>query len=146
QPGAARRLCRFPRCGQHHAMGVCTARRAVNVRGGRMIDGEALLARLAGPLKGIRGRFTPNSGMDKITWFRAGGPAEVLFQPADEEDLIAFMKAVPADVPVNVVGIGSNLLVRDGGIPGFVVRLSAKGFGEVAAVSDTRIRAGAAAP
>jgi len=111
-----------------------------------MIDGEALLARLAGPLKGIRGRFTPNSGMDKITWFRAGGPAEVLFQPADEEDLIAFMKAVPADVPVNVVGIGSNLLVRDGGIPGFVVRLSAKGFGEVAAVSDTRIRAGAAAP
>lgn len=111
-----------------------------------MTDGDALLARLAGPLAGIRGRFTPNAGMDKITWFRAGGPAEVLFQPADEDDLVAFLKAVPADVPVSVVGIGSNLLVRDGGIAGFVVRLSAKGFGDAEAVSATRIRAGAAAP
>jgi UDP-N-acetylmuramate dehydrogenase len=111
-----------------------------------MIDGEALLARLAGPLAGIRGRFTANSGMDKITWFRAGGPAEVLFQPADEDDLAAFLKAVPAEVPVSVVGIGSNLLVRDGGIPGFVIRLSAKGFGDVAKDSETRIRAGAAVP
>jgi len=111
-----------------------------------MINGEALLARLSGPLTGIRGRFTPNSGMEKITWFRVGGPAEVLFQPADADDLVAFLKAVPADVPVSVVGIGSNLLVRDGGIPGFVVRLSAKGFGDVEAISGTRIRAGAAAP
>jgi UDP-N-acetylmuramate dehydrogenase len=111
-----------------------------------MIDGEALLARLSGPLAGLRGRFTPNAGMDRITWFRAGGLAEVLFQPADEDDLAAFMQAVPADVPVMVVGIGSNLLVRDGGIPGFVVRLSAKGFGEAEAVSPTRIRAGAAVP
>ncbi len=84
--------------------------------------------------------------MDKITWFRVGGPAEVLFQPADEADLVRFLEAVPADVPVSVVGIGSNLLVRDGGIRGFVVRLSAKGFGEVESVSQTRIRAGAAAP
>jgi UDP-N-acetylmuramate dehydrogenase len=111
-----------------------------------MTDGEALLQRLSGPLAGIRGRFTPNAGMDKITWFRAGGPAEVLFQPADQEDLVAFLKAVPVEVPVLVVGIGSNLLVRDGGIPGFVVRLSAKGFGDVEAISETRIRAGAAAP
>jgi UDP-N-acetylmuramate dehydrogenase len=111
-----------------------------------MTDGEALLQRLSGPLAGIRGRFTPNAGMDKITWFRAGGPAEVLFQPADEDDLVAFLKAVPVEVPVLVVGIGSNLLVRDGGIPGFVVRLSAKGFGDVEGISETRIRAGAAAP
>ena len=69
--------------------------------------------------------------MDKITWFRAGGPAEALFQPADEEDLAFFLKAVPEDVPLTIVGIGSNLLVRDGGIPGFVIRLSAKGFGDV---------------
>jgi UDP-N-acetylmuramate dehydrogenase len=84
--------------------------------------------------------------MEKITWFRAGGPADVLYQPADEEDLSAFLKAVPAEIPVMVVGIGSNLLVREGGIRGFVVRLSAKGFGEVEAVSSTSIRAGAASP
>ncbi len=84
--------------------------------------------------------------MDKITWFRAGGLAEALFQPADEDDLATFLKAVPEDVPVTVVGIGSNLLVREGGIPGFVVRLSAKGFGEAEVISPTRIRAGAATP
>ena len=61
--------------------------------------------------------------------------ADALFQPADEEDLAAFLKAVPEEIPVTVVGIGSNLLVRDGGIPGFVVRLSAKGFGEAEAIS-----------
>ena len=111
-----------------------------------MIRGEALLARLGDRLKDIRGRITPNAEMDKITWFRAGGPAEVLFQPADEDDLAAFLKAVPADIPLTVVGIGSNLLVREGGIPGFVIRLSAKGFGEAEVVSPTRIRAGAAIP
>ncbi len=110
-----------------------------------MKSGEALLARLGDALRGIRGRITPNAEMDKITWFRAGGPAEALFQPADEEDLAAFLKAVPRDVPVTTVGVGSNLLVREGGIPGFVIRLSAKGFGEVEAVSGTRFRAGAAA-
>ena len=111
-----------------------------------MIDGSALLDRLGDRLAGIRGRMTPDSGMDKITWFRAGGPAEVLFQPADEEDLAEFMRAVPEDIPVMAVGIGSNLLVRDGGIPGFVVRLSAKGFGKAEVVGDQTIRAGAALP
>ena len=84
--------------------------------------------------------------MDKITWFRVGGLADALFQPADEDDLAAFLKAVPEDVPLTIVGIGSNLLVRDGGIAGFVVRLSAKGFGTAEQVSPTRIRAGAATP
>jgi UDP-N-acetylmuramate dehydrogenase len=111
-----------------------------------MIKGEALLASLGDRLAGIRGRITPNAEMDKITWFRAGGPAEALYQPADEEDLAAFLKAVPEDVPITIVGIGSNLLVREGGIPGFVIRLSAKGFGEGELVSPTRIRAGAATP
>ena len=111
-----------------------------------MTAGEALLAKLGDRLSGLRGRLMPDSGMEKITWFRAGGPADALFQPADEEDLAAFLKAVPAEIPVMVVGIGSTLLVREGGIRGFVVRLSAKGFGEVGAISPTTIRAGAATP
>ncbi|HEY6631826.1 MAG TPA: UDP-N-acetylmuramate dehydrogenase [Rhizobiaceae bacterium] len=111
-----------------------------------MIRGEELLARLGDRLKDIRGRITANAEMDKITWFRAGGPAEALYQPADEDDLAAFLEAVPEDVPLTVVGIGSNLLVREGGIPGFVIRLSAKGFGDAEVISPTRIRAGAACP
>jgi UDP-N-acetylmuramate dehydrogenase len=111
-----------------------------------MIRGEELLARLGDRLAGIRGRITPNAEMDKITWFRAGGPAEALYQPADEDDLAVFLKAVPDDIPLTIVGIGSNLLVREGGIPGFVIRLSAKGFGEAEVVSPTKIRAGAATP
>ncbi len=111
-----------------------------------MESGETLLKKLDGKLSGLRGRLTPDTGMDKITWFRAGGPAQVLFQPADEEDLSTFLKAVPEEIPILVVGIGSNLLVRDGGVPGFVVRLSAKGFGKVEQVSDTQLRAGAATP
>jgi len=111
-----------------------------------MESGETLLKKLDGKLSGLRGRLTPDTGMDKITWFRAGGPAQVLFQPADEEDLSTFLKAVPEEIPILVVGIGSNLLVRDGGVPGFVVRLSAKGFGEVDQVSETQLRAGAATP
>lgn len=111
-----------------------------------MESGETLLKKLEDRLSGLRGRMMPDTGMDKITWFRAGGPAQVLFQPADEEDLSAFLKAVPEEIPLLVVGIGSNLLVRDGGIPGFVVRLSAKGFGEVERVSETQLRAGTATP
>ncbi|KQT51052.1 UDP-N-acetylenolpyruvoylglucosamine reductase [Aureimonas sp. Leaf454] len=111
-----------------------------------MIDGAGLLARLGDRFQAIRGRLTPDAGMDKITWFRAGGPAELLFQPADEEDLADFLRLLPEDVPVMVVGIGSNLLVRDGGIPGVVIRLSAKGFGEVETSGEKRLRAGAAAP
>ncbi len=111
-----------------------------------MIDGQTLLDRLGGRLAGLRGRLTPNAAMNQLTWFRAGGPAEVLFQPADEEDLAQFLRAVPAEIPVMVAGIGSNLLVRDGGIPGFVIRLSAKGFGDAEALSERQIRVGASAP
>ncbi|MGE0284016.1 MAG: UDP-N-acetylmuramate dehydrogenase [Rhizobiaceae bacterium] len=111
-----------------------------------MTRGADLLASLGDKLTGLRGKLTPDAEMDKITWFRAGGSADVLYQPADEDDLAAFLKAVPASIPVMVVGIGSNLLVREGGIRGFVVRLSAKGFGEAEQISETRIRAGAACP
>jgi UDP-N-acetylmuramate dehydrogenase len=111
-----------------------------------MNRGEKLLASLGDRLAGLRGRITPNAEMEKITWFRAGGAAEALFQPADEEDLASFLKAVPEEIPLTVVGIGSNLLVREGGIPGFVIRLSAKGFGEAEPTSATQIRAGAATP
>ena len=111
-----------------------------------MKRGEALLGQLGDRLAGLRGRITPDAEMEKITWFRAGGTADALFQPVDEEDLAAFLRAVPEDVRLAVVGIGSNLLVRDGGLRGFVIRLSAKGFGEAEVVGDNRIRAGAAMP
>src|SRR5690606_36353218 len=84
-----------------------------------------------------------NAPLAGITWFRVGGPAEVMFRPADREDLLAFLAAKPADVPVTVIGVGSNLLVRDGGIPGVVIRLG-RGFADIA-IEDDRIRAGAAA-
>jgi len=108
--------------------------------------GNALLASLGGALSQVRGRLTPDADMEKITWFRAGGLADLLFQPADEDDLKLFLKALPAEIPVTVVGIGSNLLVREDGIRGVVIRLSAKGFGEVRAVSETRLAVGAAIP
>ncbi|MET3593731.1 MULTISPECIES: UDP-N-acetylmuramate dehydrogenase [Mesorhizobium] len=111
-----------------------------------MMRGQALIDKLGDKLAGLRGRITPNAEMDKITWFRAGGLAEALFQPADEEDLAAFLRGVPEEIPLTVVGVGSNLLVRDGGISGFVVRLSAKGFGEAEATGPTTIKAGAATP
>lgn len=106
--------------------------------------GEALMARLEPVLPDIRGRIALDSAMEKITWFRTGGPADLLFQPADEDDLAAFLGGLPADVPVLVVGVGSNLLVRDGGVRGVVIRLSAKGFGQVEQISDTQLKVGAA--
>ncbi|EAS51515.1 UDP-N-acetylenolpyruvoylglucosamine reductase [Aurantimonas manganoxydans SI85-9A1] len=108
--------------------------------------GADLLASLGDRLETVRGRLTPDAGMDKITWFRAGGPAELLFQPADEADLATFLAALPEEIPVLVVGIGSNLLVRDGGVPGVVIRLSAKGFGQVERIGERTLRAGTALP
>lgn len=109
-----------------------------------MIDGHSLLKRLEPAFKDVRGRLTANVDMSKVTWFRAGGLAEIFYQPADETDLAVFLKNLPKDVPVTIVGIGSNLLIRDGGIAGVTIRLSAKGFGETQQVSQTRIFAGAA--
>ena len=74
-----------------------------------------------------RGRLAADAPLGPQTWFRAGGPAEVLFRPADVEDLSAFLAALPSEVPVTVLGVGSNLLVRDGGVKGVVIRLM-RGF------------------
>jgi UDP-N-acetylmuramate dehydrogenase len=106
----------------------------------RKLDGAALLKRLPG----VRGRLEPNAPLADLTWFRAGGPAEVLFTPADEADLSDFLKSTPKDVPVHVIGVGSNLLVRDGGVPGVVIRLG-KGFADVSEEPGHRVRAGTAA-
>ena len=78
---------------------------------------------LIGRLPKVRGSYNVNAPLNKITWFRVGGPAEVMFRPADEKDLIFFLSTRPLDVPVTVIGVGSNLLVRDGGVPGVVIRL-----------------------
>ena len=112
----------------------------------KQVDGARLLAELGDGIKDIRGRLTPDAPMDRVTWFRAGGLAELMFQPHDVEDLQAFLKVLPEDVPLTVVGVGSNLLVRDGGIKGVVLRLSAKGFGDVELAGENRIRAGAICP
>ena len=104
------------------------------------IDGQALLKRLPA----VKGRLEPNAELAPLAWFRAGGKAEVLFAPADEADLAQFLAATPSDVPVYVIGVGSNLLVRDGGVPGVVIRLG-KGFAQVEGAGHHRIRAGTAA-
>lgn len=110
------------------------------------MTGAGLLQKLDGNFTGIRGRLTADALMSKITWFQVGGPADILFQPADEEDLSLFLNQLPEEVPVMVVGMGSNLLVRDGGLEGVVIRLSARGFGQVEAIGDNCLRAGAAVP
>jgi UDP-N-acetylmuramate dehydrogenase len=92
----------------------------------------------------LRGRMLANQPLAELTWFRVGGPAQVLFTPADQDDLAYFLKNLSDQVPVYVVGVGSNLIVRDGGLPGVVIRLSPRGFGETAAEGGV-VSAGAAA-
>jgi len=93
----------------------------------------------------LRGRVIANAPLADITWFRVGGPAQVLFTPADEADLAYFLGKLPRELPLVVVGLGSNLLVRDGGVPGVVIRLG-RGFGKVEAEPGQRVRAGAVVP
>jgi UDP-N-acetylmuramate dehydrogenase len=92
----------------------------------------------------LRGRLLANQNLAGITWFRVGGPAQILFTPADEEDLGYFLSALAPDVPVLAIGLGSNLIVRDGGVPGVVVRL-ARGFNEVK-VEGEEVITGTAVP
>src|SRR3979411_919564 len=92
----------------------------------------------------LRGRLLANHSRAELTWFRVGGPAQVLFTPSDEDDLAYFLAHLPSELPVSVVGVGSNLIVRDGGMPGAVIRLSPRGFGETNAQGDI-VSAGAAA-
>ncbi len=93
----------------------------------------------------LRGRLVANAPMADITWFRAGGPAQVLFTPADEADLAHFLKHKPKDLPTFVIGLGSNLLVRDGGVPGVVIRLG-RGFAGIAVEEGHRLRVGTVVP
>ena len=103
------------------------------------LDGEALVKRLPA----VRGRLEANAPLADLTWFRAGGPAEALFTPLDETDLADFLRAMPKDIPVYVIGVGSNLLVRDGGVPGVVIRLG-RGFSEIRLEPGSRVRVGTA--
>jgi UDP-N-acetylmuramate dehydrogenase len=91
----------------------------------------------------VRGRYVERADMSAITWFRVGGPADVLYAPEDEDDLSEFLKKTPASIPVYPVGVGSNLLVRDGGVRGVVIRLGAP-FAKIV-IEGMRVAAGAAA-
>src|SRR6201999_4561871 len=95
-------------------------------------------------MRELRGRLLANQSLAELTWFRVGGPAQVLFTPSDEDDLGYFLAHLPQEFSVYVVGVGSNLIVRDGGLPGVVIRLSPRGFGETATDGDI-VSAGAAA-
>jgi UDP-N-acetylmuramate dehydrogenase len=94
----------------------------------------------------LRGRLVANAPLAPYTWFRVGGPAQALFTPADEDDLAYFLQRLPAEVPVTTIGLGSNMIVRDGGVAGVVVRLSGKPFGEIEILEGCKIRCGAAVP
>ena len=102
-----------------------------------------MMTRVCDALPPVRGSYTPDAPLKDLVWFRAGGKAEVLSRPADAQDLATFLFARSPETKVSVIGVGSNLLVRDGGIAGVVVRLPAA-FGKIS-VEGTRIRAGAAA-
>ncbi len=109
---------------------------------GRGLDGAGLIARLRAAIPGLRGRLTAMAPLAPVTWFRVGGPAEVLYKPADAEDLAAFLAGCPAEIPVTVIGVASNLLVREGGVPGVVIRLG-RGFTDTG-VEGTTLTTGAA--
>ncbi|MGH6749061.1 MAG: UDP-N-acetylmuramate dehydrogenase, partial [Methyloceanibacter sp.] len=94
------------------------------------MTGVDLEYRVAASVPELRGKLKPDALLEDFTWFRVGGPAQVLYSPADEADLAYFLRQTPSDVPITVIGLGSNLLVRDGGIEGVVIRLG-KGFGEI---------------
>ena len=94
----------------------------------------------------VRGRLVPNQLLSEVTWFRVGGPAQLFFMPADEEDLAFFLKHLPAEIRTTTIGLGSNLLIRDGGLDGVVIRLSGRAFGQVEVLDDHKIRVGTSLP
>jgi UDP-N-acetylmuramate dehydrogenase len=104
-----------------------------------------LVPDLKAKMPDLRGRLLPNQSLAELTWFRVGGPAQALFMPEDEADLGYCLAHLPTDVPVTVVGLGSNMIVRDGGVAGVVIRLG-RGFGDIKIEAGHRVRAGAAVP
>lgn len=105
-----------------------------------------LLPQLSPWIEEVRGTLIPNHPLAKVSWFRVGGPAQLYFEPAGEDDLAFFLKNLPEEIRVTVIGLGSNLLIRDGGLDGVVVKLPAKVFGGVEVLEGNRIRAGAGLP
>ncbi len=103
-----------------------------------------LVALVKNNMPTLRGRLIANQSLAELTWFRVGGPAQLLFMPEDEADLCYFLAHLPADIAVTVIGLGSNLIVRDGGVPGVVIRLG-RGFNDIA-IEGLKVRAGAAIP
>jgi UDP-N-acetylmuramate dehydrogenase len=93
----------------------------------------------------VRGRLLSNQPLAELTWFRVGGPAQVLFMPEDEADLAYVLRSLPPDIPVTVIGLGSNLIVRDGGVAGVVIRLG-RGFSDIVVEEGARLRAGTGVP
>jgi UDP-N-acetylmuramate dehydrogenase len=104
-----------------------------------------IVSSLKSTLPHLRGRLLANEPLAPLTWFRVGGPAQALFMPEDEGDLAYLLGQVPHEIPVTVVGLGSNLIVRDGGIAGVVIRLG-RGFNDITIEPGQRVRAGTAAP
>ena len=136
--------------GKYYCLGACPARTAHGFasakqfrKGGERMMPARSLPVLIDRLPVIRGRYEENVPLAKHTWFRVGGPADVLFHPADEADLQTFLLAKPDDVAVTIIGVGSNMLVRDGGIRGVVVRLG-RAFAQIE-VEGMTVTAGAGA-
>jgi UDP-N-acetylmuramate dehydrogenase len=102
-----------------------------------------LVTGIAAQMPALRGRLLADQPLAPMTWLRVGGPAEVLFTPADTEDLAYFLRNLPAEIPVMVIGLASNMIIRDGGIPGVVIRFAPRVFGQIAVEPGCRIRAGA---
>ncbi|MGC1464917.1 MAG: UDP-N-acetylmuramate dehydrogenase [Pseudolabrys sp.] len=103
-----------------------------------------IIPKLQADMPKLAGRLLANQTLADLAWFRVGGPAQAMFMPDSEDDLSYFLSKLPADIPVQVIGLGSNLIVRDGGVPGVVIRLG-RGF-NVVTVQDTRVHAGTAVP
>jgi UDP-N-acetylmuramate dehydrogenase len=97
------------------------------------------------PLPPVRGQLLRGETLAPFTWFRVGGPADVLFLPADADDLAEFIAALPQDIPVMPIGVGSNMIVRDGGVSGVVIRLAGRAFAQIEPLGDNKIKAGAGA-
>jgi UDP-N-acetylmuramate dehydrogenase len=104
-----------------------------------------IIAALKSAMPALRGRLLASQSLAELTWFRVGGPAQALFMPEDESDLAYFLGHLAPEIPLTVIGLGSNLIVRDGGVAGVVIRLG-RGFSDVAIEPGARVRAGAALP
>ena len=104
-----------------------------------------LIPQLKGKMPNLRGRLLANQPLAELTWFRVGGAAQLLFMPEDEDDLAYFLAHLPSEIPVTSIGLGSNLIVRDAGVPGVVIRLG-RGFNTVEVEPGSRLRTGTAVP